>query len=270
MTSPNGRTMLLCPPTYFDIRYEINPWMRLGEQVDRERALRQWSDLRATLERLGVRVETIEPHPDYPDMVFTGDGGLALGRRFVVSNFRPEERRGEAALFRSWFEGHGFEIVELPGHVFFEGLGDIVVHGGEAIVSYGIRTSDAAVAHLEEALPEVAVRARLELVDERFFHIGVALSILDDETILYVPDAFAPGTRREIERLAPRVIPLDDEDAESFAVNAIVVGRALVLHRATNALRRRLEQLGFEVLECDVGEFLKSGGGTRCLVLPLS
>jgi len=37
--------LLVCPPDYFGIEYEINPWMRLSNRVDHERAVQQWHGL---------------------------------------------------------------------------------------------------------------------------------------------------------------------------------------------------------------------------------
>ena len=38
--------VLMCPPTHFDVRYAINPWMKPGGiPVNRARALEQWSEL---------------------------------------------------------------------------------------------------------------------------------------------------------------------------------------------------------------------------------
>ena len=92
--------------------------------------------------------------------------------------------------------------------------------------------------------------------------------LLDDDTGLYVPEAFSTESLETIRALDHEMIPVSDEDALGLAVNAVVVGRNLVVHSCSDALRERLEAKDFRVIACDVSEFLKSGGGTRCLVLP--
>ena len=38
--------LLMCPPMYFDVDYDINPWMTENlNKVDREKAELQWSKL---------------------------------------------------------------------------------------------------------------------------------------------------------------------------------------------------------------------------------
>jgi N-dimethylarginine dimethylaminohydrolase len=262
--------MLLCAPDYFTVDYVINPWMKLDDPVDKKLAREQWTKLYDTLVELGVKVHLIDPVDGLPDMVFTGDAGVVLGDRLVSSNFRPVERQPESEVFRRWFADHGFRIETLPEGVYFEGLGDVVLHERTAIAAYGQRTSQDALVHIRAKFPELTWIAELELVSPLYFHLGVSLSLLDHETGMYVPDAFSEASLRAIEELDYDMIPLSREDAVGFALNAVVVGRKLVVNYCSEPLRANLESRGFQVIVCDVSEFVKSGGGTRCLVLPFA
>ena len=91
--------MLLCPPDFFSIDYEINPWMKRARPTERAVARAQWSNLRATLDGLGCATEIMPAPPDLPDAVFTANAGLLAGGKFLLSNFRFQERHGEAAFF---------------------------------------------------------------------------------------------------------------------------------------------------------------------------
>ena len=53
------RHYLMCPPTFFDVTYAINPWMDPRVPVDRSRAAAQWSALVAAYERAGHRVDLL-------------------------------------------------------------------------------------------------------------------------------------------------------------------------------------------------------------------
>ncbi|MDH5727078.1 MAG: hypothetical protein OEY60_16585, partial [Nitrospira sp.] len=92
--------LLVCPPDFFGIEYEINPWMRLSNRVDHERAVRQWHELMRVLEQeVGVALERMSPLQGLPDLVFTANAGVVVGRTAVVSRFRYPERRREEAHF---------------------------------------------------------------------------------------------------------------------------------------------------------------------------
>ena len=78
------RHFLMCRPTYFDVSYAINPWMDFGSPVDRNLTIVQWEELRITYERLGHRVDLIEPVPELPDMVFAANGAFVVDGGYTV------------------------------------------------------------------------------------------------------------------------------------------------------------------------------------------
>src|SRR5436309_2696708 len=102
--------LLLCPPDFYGIEYEINPWMSRARGAETDVAKKQWSGLRATLSKLDCKIDLIVPQPKLPDMVFTANAGLAIGRKFIPSNFRHKERAGEAPHFARWMEERGYQI----------------------------------------------------------------------------------------------------------------------------------------------------------------
>ena len=75
--------------------------------------------------------------------------------------------------------------------------------------------------------------------------------------------------RRVVEALVPEPLWLEDEEALAFTANSVVVGSTIVMPATPVRVGRVLEGWGFDVVTCDVGEFLKAGGGCRCLTLSL-
>jgi len=92
------QTILMCPPDHFEVAYVINPWME-GHFANTDDALahRQWSGLRDAIERHAKLA--LEPaQRDLPDIVFTANAGLVLGRKAIVSRFRSAERRARSRI----------------------------------------------------------------------------------------------------------------------------------------------------------------------------
>jgi N-dimethylarginine dimethylaminohydrolase len=67
--------ILLCPPDFYGIEYEINPWMKKEHASTPEVAQRQWRTLHDTLKGLGVQIELLKPQT-----------GLVRGARFHRRN----------------------------------------------------------------------------------------------------------------------------------------------------------------------------------------
>jgi N-dimethylarginine dimethylaminohydrolase len=259
---------LMCPPTYFEIAYCINPWMDLSNQVDSQLANVQWSDFVAVLRELGDHVECVAPAPGLPDMTFSGDSGLVYRRRFIPSNFRAQERAGEVQHYVQWFEAKGFEIACMPSDVYFEGLGDVVFHENLAIIGHGCRSDERAIRELQRLIPDLTILGDVRIRDAHYFHVAMALSFIDAQTILYYPPAFDEESVRKLETIVPHAIAVDEEDANQyFACNNLVIGDAVLLDNCTPALRDALARRGYKARPCPMSEFKKSGGSLRCLVL---
>ena len=113
------RRLLLCPPDHYGIEYEINPWMSRARGADVEATKAQWKGLFEKLSSLDCQIDLITPQPKLPDMVFTANAGLTVGKKFIPSNFRHEERSGEAPHFARWMKEHGYEVIWLPKDLLF-------------------------------------------------------------------------------------------------------------------------------------------------------
>lgn len=264
-----GRHYLLCPPRHFGVLYEINPWMRREVSVDVDVARAQWNHLHDTLVEAGATVETIDQPEGVPDLVFTANAGLldAATRRFVPAHFRHPERQDETEVFASWFEGNGWDVVRLPEHVDHEGAGDALPFGGVLLSGYRPRSDVAAASHLTGLL-DVPVRS-IELVDERLYHLDLTFCPLDDHRAMCAPLGWDAYGRRIVEAMVPEPLWLTDEEALSFCANSVVVGHVVVMPACPPRVGRQLEAWGFHVVVCPVDEFLKAGGGCRCLTLAL-
>jgi len=264
--------LLMCAPDHFGVDYVINPWMEgqigLAEQSLAET---QWRNLRDALAHVAA-LEFVAPAPGLPDMAFTANAGLVIGGKAVVSRFHAPERRAEEPLFRAFFEARGFDVADWPEDVAFEGAGDALPDRAAPVIwcGHGFRSSPKAAALLEETFERRAIGLRL--VDPRFYHLDTCFCPLSDGWLLYYPEAFDAASREAIARHIPeeRRIAASETDAAAFACNAVEAGRRVFLNHASDDLRTRLHDAGFVPTVAPLGEFLKAGGGAKCLTLALN
>ncbi len=254
----------MCRPDFFDVTYEINPWMKIGS-VSKLKAQKQWANLAKIYEELGIEVAVIEPNKKYPDMVFATDQGIYHGKSFALSNFRYEERKGESAIYKIWLEENGYQIKYVDNRIFFEG-GDCVMLGDKLILGYGFRSDLKAAKEIEKLLNLEVVP--INLTNEKYYHLDTALFALNSETLFYVPSAFEASEILILSKLA-NLIPIDEEEGLHFTANAIVTNGHVVMTPNNPRMKKEIEKLSYKVIEVDISEFLKSGGGIHCLTLVL-
>ena len=262
----------MCRPDYFGIEYEINPWMKKDCGTNRERAIRQWESLVAILRDLKVSVESMEPQPGLPDMVFTANAGIVYHSQFVPSHFRHPERQGETPHFERWFHEHGFVSTNVYGRssnkeAAFEGAGDALYCGDTLIAGYLNRSDISLHRHLAEVFGSRVVS--VELVDPYFYHLDTCFCPLAPGQAIYYRPAFDLYAQRAIKECVPDLIEVTEEDARRFGCNAVVVGKSIVLNAGCDRLADILRERGYEVYSTDLSEFLKSGGSAKCLTLRL-
>lgn len=274
---PLPRRVLMVTPDHFDVVYVINPHMEghLG-QIDRTLARQQWEALRDTYQRLGLDVHVLEGAPDLPDMVFCANQTLPFlqenGQRGVVlSRMHAPQRRAEVPYLARFFETQGYTLRSIPEDVpgSFEGMGDALWHPGHALLwgGYGFRTDPAVYEWLAQTLGVRVIT--LHLTDPDFYHLDTCLSLLDAGTALYVPAAFDDEGRALLHRLIPHLIEVPEREArELLACNAHCPdGRHVLIQRGCTETIARLRAAGFEPIELETSEFLKSGGSVFCMKL---
>jgi N-dimethylarginine dimethylaminohydrolase len=249
--------------------------MHVQVHPDPEAALAEHDRLVATLQAAGAEIEFLDPVPGLPDLVFTANAGVVDGDVFVPSLFRHPERQGETVHDVAWFSHHGFRVTPLPGDEPFEGAGDVLpfgggpgsAHGPVLVAGYRTRSSVGAQMHLGTALG-VPVRT-VELADERFYHVDLVFCPVDERRALIAPQGLDRYGCRVLDELVPEPVWLTDDEATAFCANSVVVGDVIVMPSCPPRLGRILEDAGLSVAVSPVGEFLKAGGGCRCLTLAL-
>lgn len=262
--------LLVCPPDFFGIEYEINPWMRLVNRVDHARAVRQWHELMRMLEKdLGVVLERMAPVPELPDLVFTANAGIVVGRTAVVSRFRHPERQREETHFEGWFRRHGYEVMTVEEGLHFEGAGDLLGYPEYWFGGYRQRSDIRIFPLLSERFRREIIP--LELVDSRFYHLDTCFCPLSGGELLYFPAAFDRYGRTAIaERVPDRMrLTVREDEALKFACNAVCVGKHVVLPAGCPTTQAWLRTRGYETHPVQLDEFMKSGGSAKCLTLAL-
>ncbi len=262
---------LVCPPGQYGVRYAINPWMTRHVGDSAPDAERQWDRF---VELMGcisdIELVTLDAAAPMPDLVFTANAALAIGNLAIVSSFRHAERRREQPVYRAALARAGFATTFLR-QTYFEGAGDALFDRVRPLLyaGYGWRTERGATLQLQEI---VGCRVLpLLLVDERFFHLDLALCPLSTGHVLAYLDAFSPHAQTMLRRaIEPGyLIEVSVDDALRFACNAVEVRDAIVMHDCSRALRERLHEIGYRVFRTDLSEFHKAGGSAKCLTLRL-
>lgn len=274
-------TLLMTDAGHFEVSYVINPWMTpKAWSEDREGHLREAlaasAALVKALEAAGANVLRIDGAKGLPDMVFPANAAIVLDRRALLARFRYPERRGEERVFLEAFKrfealGLFDEVAQFPEGCFQEGAGDCIWDATRGLfwAGFGPRSKREAIATIEEFF--AAPVTPLELISERFYHLDVCFLPLSGGEVVYYPKAFSDAAQATIRANVPRdkLIEASDEDAEGFCVNAVNIGRQIVMATPPARLNAVLSERGYTVTGVDLSPFMMAGGGAYCMTLRL-
>jgi N-dimethylarginine dimethylaminohydrolase len=163
------------------------------------------------------------------------------------------------------------DVIELPPGVLQEGAGDCIWDADRGFfwTGYGQRSTPDSLPVIEAVFGEKVVG--LELATPRFYHLDTCFCPLSAGKVLYYPAAFTP---QALARIHAHVAPADRieasaGEAQAFCVNAVNIGRQIVMAKAPESLHRKLTALGYRLHEVDLAPFILSGGGAYCMTLRL-
>ena len=260
------KKVVVVSPENMQINEIINETQKhfLQDNINIDKAVSQHKIFVDTLEQYGSEVIHLQPSPELNEQVFTRDIGFSIHDQFFVSSMNTDVRREEVKTLKSWLETNEVPYSELLHPI--EG-GDVLVDGENIWIGVSGRTNQLAIQSLRNQLTPYTVH---ELpLREGILHLDCVFTIISSGWALVYPPAFSKGDL-EIIKKHYNIITVTDEEQFRMGPNVLAIGDQKIISLTQNHdLNERIRAKGFEVIELDLSEIIKSGGSFRCCTLPL-
>jgi N-dimethylarginine dimethylaminohydrolase len=261
------KRVILCTPQYMTIREVINETQKEFEDegIHIKTALAQHREFVRTLEAHGIEVILLPYHKKYPEQVFTRDIGFTLGQTIFVAKMAHDVRMGEEDVLKRWLEDEEMSYYSLAEDR-IEG-GDVVIDGKTIYVGLSNRTHQEAVEHLQGLLNQFEVKAIP--FKAKYLHLDCVFNVISPDVALIYSPAL---TMEDIDLFSSRyeLIEVSEEEQFTLGTNVLNIGNKKILSLPVNKqVNQQLRNRGFEVIEVDITEIIKSGGSFRCCTLPI-
>ena len=222
--------------------------------VDADLAAEQHAAYVRALEAAGWTIREV-PHADaLPDSAFVEDTLVVCGGLAVLTRPGAAERRAELAGAEEAVRALGLEVarIEEPGTL--DG-GDVLQVGTTLYAGRGGRTNSEGIRQLRRL---VAPRgfAVVPVPLHGVLHLKSAVTALPDGTIAVADEALLDTSSFPTMRLVP-------EEAGSHVVP--LGGGALLMAASAPRSAELFDELGFDPIVVDIGEFEKMEGCATCL-----
>lgn len=271
-------------PDTFDVEKKYanqNPYISDFE-VNHKLALEQHKYVIKSLSRnVNYIINTTKDVKDLHDIVFTANGGLSLPRLpepvMLLPCMKYSQRKNELPYLMEIYEDLNIKMIEFPGtdSAPYEGAAESKwFNNGELLVmGYGYRCTKESVKLMKVLLHDIytsygispPIILSFEIQTPNYYHLDLAALELNQTDCIMHEDAIKP---KDLLRLRKYINVHTIKNSDKFCLNSIVDGDNLLTHKLNKHTRKMLHELtGKNIIECDVSEFEKAGGGVRCLVL---
>jgi dimethylargininase len=222
--------------------------------VDVERAFAQHAAYVDALADAGWAIREVAPADDLPDSAFVEDTMVVCDGVAVLARPGAEERRGELAGAEEAARAIALDIarIEAPGTL--DG-GDVLQVGTTVYVGRGGRTNGEGIRQLRRHLASRG-RTVVPVPLRAVLHLKSAVTALPDGTLVGADPALIDAAALPTLRAVP----------EEGGSHVVLLGGGTVLMAASAPRSAELfDDLGFDVVVVDVGEFEKMEGCVTCL-----
>jgi N-dimethylarginine dimethylaminohydrolase len=261
------KRVLLCPPTYFDVEYEINPWMHKEIQPNSQKTMAAYKNIKALFKEFKCDVYEIEQVKGLPDMVFTANFGNVKNSTFLKANFKFDQRKKEADYAEDYLATNfDFDTISLPEEIYFEGQGDLLTDGERNFFGWGKRSMIEAKPYLEDFLNGSVID--FELVDPYYYHLDTCFAPLSPSLVVINPRSFKDDGLKKIRSCFENVVEASEDDNKVIACNLVHIGKEIVIGKGiTPKFKEKLSKFGYTTHEVDMAEYNKGGGSVKCCTL---
>ena len=277
-----NQKLLVSGADYFADTYEINPYYTQNK-INVNKAMAEHKLILDCFKEANIELIKVKPPKNCQDGVYTANWALIKDGTAVMSRL-PEARKAEENYARKILEQQGIKTVLVPGDHLFSGQGDSLRCDKYLLGGCGYRSDPEAQQFAADTLglELIQLHAKPQLnpdgsehinpvtnhADSFWYDIDLAVSVIDDHTIAYCPDALDDQSNQKLQSLNLDTILVDYEECtKGFANNLVSTGKHVIMSNKAPKLQSALEKRGLICLTPDVTELKKGGGYIRCVSL---
>ena len=228
--------------------------------------------LASRLEAAGVACHFVPPNPSLPDLAFTRDSVLMTPWGLV--ELRPSEphRQGEAAHLAGALHRFGIESLGAVDEGRVEGGDVCILRPGLVMIGIsGDRTDEAGARALGRIFERRGWSALYTRVDPRYLHLDTQFTLVSSRRAVACLETLEAGFAATMADLGIALLPATPDEVDRLEANLLSLGGGRVVAPAGETrINRALRRLDHDVIEVEIDQFARCGGGVHCLTMPLA
>ena len=267
------KKVLMSPPNYFElepINVIADKWLNEKTQVNKEKCIAEHKGLVEAYRQNGVEVELLECNPELKYQVFARDFGACIAEGYIMGSFREPVRKGETAVYEKKMKQLGIPCVARCTAGAFEG-GDFFFLD-DYVMAHGIiaRTDLDGFNNVQRQVRQLGYEMVGVPCHSDYLHLDMCFNIVAEKVAVVCLDALPYQFIKMLEKRKFTLVNISKSDVMKHFGNIQCLGDGRVLSVCSNTIvNKQLRTMGLNVLEVELEEILKGGGGIHCMTFPL-
>lgn len=218
----------------------------------------------------GVEVEFLDADEERPNSVFARDFGGCIREGYILGKFKLTMRDKEHVDYEAKMETLGVPKVAVCEAGVFEG-GDFAFLR-ENLIAIGMadRTNEVAIQEIRSQLETLGYEIIGVPLKPEYLHLDMCFNLVDENLAVAYRAGLPMEFRNRLTSLEIDIIEVEEESIFAHGCNLQALGNHRVLSLKQNTeVNIALREKGMTVIELDITEILKAGGGPHCMTFPL-
>ncbi|WP_422802948.1 dimethylarginine dimethylaminohydrolase family protein [Streptococcus sp. FT1-106] len=265
------RKVLLCKPEFLVSAAPINVISEhYTKPLNRDKMMQEFESVVKAYEENEVEVIQVTSSENMPNAVFTRDFGGNVKEGYILGRFKKEIRFEERNHYEMIMSELGISKIAEVHDGYFEG-GDFAFID-EKTLAIGVidRTNLTGVDEIRKQLEPYGYKVYAVKANPDYLHLDMCFNLVAPKlAIAYeagLPDDFSDLLKEK----GIKVISGTEEMIFKHGYNVEALGDNRVISLRQNTfINDALRKERMEVIEVDISELLKAGGGVHCMTFPL-
>ena len=218
----------------------------------------------------GVEVVFLEADKERPNSVFSRDFGGCVKEGYILGKFKEPLRYKEYTDYKKKMEELGIPAIVEVEEGLFEG-GDFAFLN-ENTIALGMiaRTNLKGYEEIKSGLAKYGYEVIGVPCKEEYLHLDMCFNLVDDHLAVAYKKGLPENFLKKLDELGIEIIEVEEEAIFKHGCNLQALGDKKVISLKQNTyVNEELRKRGMKVIELDITEILKAGGGPHCMTFPL-
>lgn len=218
----------------------------------------------------GVEVDFLDADIERPNSVFARDFGGCVKEGYIMGNFKLDMRYKEHVDYLKRMDELGVPMIGEVKDGLFEGGDFMFMNERWVVVGMADRTNDRGFEEIKGILEPLGYEVTGVHLDPRYLHLDMCFNLVDSHLAVAYEDGLPEDFRKLLKEREIEIIPVDEDAIFLHGCNLQALGDHRVMSLKQNTrVNEILSEKGMKVIELDITEILKAGGGPHCMTFPL-